>query len=134
MRPFSLRLFSPAVAPDGILVASRDDWPGRVVIFPRAQTGKVKGRKGYLQSGIYLLVSSKRMYIFPFSYMALREWCELGVITETREGLMFAKELFFSSGSTATAVARGAIINADWWESSLGKSLGDYIHETKAKT
>lgn len=63
MRPFSIRLFSPSGAPDGILVASRDDWPGRAVIFPRALAGEVKGRKEYQQPGIYILVSSKRMYI-----------------------------------------------------------------------
>ena len=63
MRPFSIRLFSPSGAPDGILVASRDDWPGRAVIFPRTLVGEVKGRKEYLQPGIYILVSNKRMYI-----------------------------------------------------------------------
>lgn len=63
MRPFSIRLFSPSGAPDGILVASRDDWPGRAVIFPRALAGEVKGRKEYQQPGIYVLVSRKRMYI-----------------------------------------------------------------------
>lgn len=63
MRPFSIRLFSPSGAPDGILVASRDDWPGRAVIFPRALTGEVKGRKEYQQPGIYVLVSRKRTYI-----------------------------------------------------------------------
>jgi hypothetical protein len=63
MRPFSIRLFSPSGAPDGILVATRDDWPGRAVIFPRALAGEVKGRKEYQQPGIYILVSSKRMYV-----------------------------------------------------------------------
>jgi len=63
MRPFSIRLFSASGAPDGILVASRYDWPGRAVIFPRALTGEVKGRKEYQQPGIYVLVSRKRMYI-----------------------------------------------------------------------
>lgn len=63
MRPFSIRLFSPSGAPDGILVASRDDWPCRAVIFPRALAGEVKGRKEYQQAGVYILVSSKRIYI-----------------------------------------------------------------------
>lgn len=36
MGPFSIRLFSPSEALDGILVTTRDDWPGRAVIFPRA--------------------------------------------------------------------------------------------------
>lgn len=63
MRPFSIRLFSPSGEPEGVLIASRDDWPGRAVIFPRALLGEVKGRKEYQQPGIYILVSSKLMYI-----------------------------------------------------------------------
>jgi len=63
MRPFSIRLFSPSGEPEGVLIASRDDWPGRAVIFPRELLGEVKGRKEYQQPGIYILVSSKRMYI-----------------------------------------------------------------------
>lgn len=309
MRPFSIRLFSPSGAPDGILVASRDDWPGRAVIFPRALAGEVKGRKEYQQPGIYILVSSKRMYIgegdpvgdridshvkhkdfwkkgvfftaeggrlnkahvqhlesrlialakhahrvpldnanqptvpalseeehaftenflhevllmlsllgfWQFSldeedsddsqedaesapsaeesavvstgkraamyssipkslqfklsarnadatlevteggvvikagsrvadpvtdrfeldapsYAALRrQLCEAGVIAQTTEGLVFTIDQFFSSGSAAAAVVRGAISNADWWKGSQDKSLGDYIREVKAK-
>jgi hypothetical protein len=309
MRPFSIRLFSPSGAPDGVLVASRDDWPGRAVIFPRALAGEVKGRKEYQQPGIYILISAKRMYIgegdpvgdridshvkhkdfwkkgvfftaeggrlnkahvqhlesrlialakhadrvpldnanqpsvpalseedhaftenflhkvllmLPLlgfwqfsvdeedaddpkddpdassaadetatisngkraalyssipkglqfkltarnadatlevieggvvikagsrvadpvadrfeldapSYAAMRrQLCESGVIAQTETGLVFGKDQFFSSGSAAAAVARGAISNADWWRGSQGKSLGDYIREAKAK-
>lgn len=309
MRPFSIRLFSPSGAPDGILVASRDDWPGRAVIFPRALAGEVKGRKEYQQPGIYILVSRKRMYIgegdpvgdridthvkykdfwkkgvfftaeggrlnkahvqhlesrlislakhanrvpldnanqptvpalseedhaftenflhevllmlpllgfwqfsededdaeelqddldtasngeeaaavstgkraalyssIPLglqfkltyknadatlevseggvsikadsrvvdpvadrfeldaaSYAALRrQLCESGVIAQTPMGLVFTKDQFFSSGSAAASVARGAVSNADWWKGSQGKTLGDYIREAKAK-
>jgi hypothetical protein len=63
MHPFSIRLFSPSGKPDGVLIASRDDWPGRAVIFPRELVGEVKGRKEYQQPGIYILVSSKLMYL-----------------------------------------------------------------------
>lgn len=63
MRPFSIRLFSPSGEPEGVLIASRDDWPGRAVIFPRELVGEVKGRKEYQQPGIYILVSSRLMYI-----------------------------------------------------------------------
>lgn len=309
MRPFSIRLFSPSGVPDGVLVASRDDWPGRAVIFPRALAGEVKGRKEYQQPGIYILVSAKRMYIgegdpvgdridahikhkdfwrkgvfftaeggrlnkahvqhlesrlialakhadrvpldnanqpsvpalseedhaftenflhevllmLPLlgfwqfsvdeeyaddpkddpdassaadeaasisngkraalyssipkglqfklsarnadatlevteggvvikagsrvadpvadrfeldapSYAAMRrQLCESGVIAQTDSGLVFANDQFFSSGSAAAAVARGAISNADWWRGAQGKSLGDYIREAKAK-
>ena len=63
MRPFSIKLFSPSGEPKGVLIASRDDWPGRAVIFPRELVGEVKGRKEYKQPGVYILVSSKLMYI-----------------------------------------------------------------------
>lgn len=63
MRPFSIRLFAPAGDPEGVLVASRDDWPGRAVIFPRQLVGEVKGRKEYAQPGVYILVSAKKMYV-----------------------------------------------------------------------
>ena len=55
------------------------------------------------------------------------------MIAQTETGLVFVKDQFFSSGSAAAAVARGAISNADWWRGSQGKSLGDYIREAKTK-
>lgn len=63
MRPFSIRLFAPSGDPEGVLVASRDDWPGRAIIFPRELVGEVRGRKEYAEPGVYLLVSSRHMYI-----------------------------------------------------------------------
>lgn len=63
MRPFSIRLFAPAGEPEGVLVASRDDWPGRAVIFPRELVGEVRGRKEYSQPGVYILVGAQKMYI-----------------------------------------------------------------------
>ena len=63
MKPFSIRLFSASGDPEGVLIASRDDWTGRAVIFPRQLAGEVKGRKEYQQPGIYLLVNSSLMYI-----------------------------------------------------------------------
>jgi hypothetical protein len=68
------------------------------------------------------------------SYAALRrQLCESGVIAQTAQGFVFTKDQFFSSGSAAATVARGAISNADWWKGEQGKSLGDYIREAKAK-
>lgn len=63
MRPFSIRLFAPSGDPNGVLVASRDDWTGRAVIFPRDLVGVVKGRKEYKQPGVYILTGKKQMYI-----------------------------------------------------------------------
>ena len=62
-RPFSMRLFCPSGKPDGVLIASRDDWPGRAVIFPRILLGEIKGRKEYLQPGVYILFGKDKMYI-----------------------------------------------------------------------
>lgn len=63
MRPFSIRLFAPSGDPEGVLIASRDDWTGRAVIFPRDLVGEVKGRREYCQPGVYLLTSARRIYI-----------------------------------------------------------------------
>lgn len=140
-----MRPFSPSGTPNGILVVSRDDWPGRAVIFPRALAGEVMCRKEYQQPGVYILVSSKRMYIgeddpvterFELdapSYAALRgQLCEAGGIAQTPEGLLLTKDQFFSSVAAA-AVALGAVSHAEWWKGNQDKSLGDYIREAKAK-
>lgn len=61
--PFTTKLFAPSGSPDGVIVAFRDDWPGRAIIFPRELVGEVKGRKEYAEPGVYLLVSARKMYI-----------------------------------------------------------------------
>lgn len=61
--PFTTKLFAPSGSPDGVIVASRDDWTGRAIIFPRELVGEVKGRKEYSEPGVYLLVSARKMYI-----------------------------------------------------------------------
>ncbi len=63
MRPFTIKLFVPSGNPNGVLVASRDDWPGRAVIFPRALIGEVQGRKEFNQPGVYILAGKGKMYI-----------------------------------------------------------------------
>ena len=60
--PFSIHLSSSG-EPEALLIASRDDWPGRAVIFARNSTDKLKSLKEYQQVGFYILVSSKLMYI-----------------------------------------------------------------------
>lgn len=61
--PFSIRIFVPSGDPEGVLVASRDDWPGKAVVFPRHLLGEVKGRKEFKQPGVYLLAGPKKIYI-----------------------------------------------------------------------
>lgn len=61
--PFTTKLYAPSGSPDGIIVAIRDDWTGRAIIFPRELVGEVKGRKEYSEPGVYLLVSARKMYI-----------------------------------------------------------------------
>ncbi len=45
MRPFTLEVFVPSGDPDGVLVASMNNWLGKATIFPRGLIGEVKGRK-----------------------------------------------------------------------------------------
>lgn len=61
--PFTTKLFAPSGSPDGVIVASRDDWPGRAIVFPRELVGEVKGRKEYSEPGVYVLVGARKMYI-----------------------------------------------------------------------
>lgn len=63
MRPFSIKIFVPSGDPEGMRVVSRDDWPGKAIVFPRELIGEVKGRKEYQQPGVYLLAGGNKLYI-----------------------------------------------------------------------
>lgn len=63
MRPFSIKIFVPSGDPEGLRVVSRDDWPGKAIVFPRELLGEVRGRKEYQQPGVYLLAGGKKLYI-----------------------------------------------------------------------
>jgi len=63
MRPFSIKIFVPSGDPEGVRIVSRDDWPGKAVVFPRQLLGEVKGRREYQQPGVYLLAGGKKLYI-----------------------------------------------------------------------
>lgn len=63
MRPFSIRIFVPSGDPEGVRIVSRDDWPGKAIVFPRELLGEVKGRLEYKQPGVYLLAGGKKLYI-----------------------------------------------------------------------
>lgn len=63
MRPFSIKIFVPSGDPEGVRIVSRDDWPGKAIVFPRELLGEVKGRREYQQPGVYLLAGGKKLYI-----------------------------------------------------------------------
>jgi hypothetical protein len=63
MRPFSIRIFSPSGSPDGVLIATRDDWTGRAVILPRELEKELQGRKEYKLPGVYVLAGNSQIYI-----------------------------------------------------------------------
>jgi Domain of unknown function (DUF4357) len=63
MRPFTLEVFVPSGDPDGVLVASMNNWLGKATIFPRGLIGEVKGRKEFQQPGVYMLIGGGRIYI-----------------------------------------------------------------------
>ena len=63
MKPFSIRIFVPSGNPEGVRIVSRDDWPGKAIVFPRELLGEVKGRLEYKQPGVYLLAGGKKLYI-----------------------------------------------------------------------
>ncbi|MGB4583129.1 MAG: hypothetical protein WBI05_03235 [Rhodoferax sp.] len=51
--------FAPSGDPEGIRVVTRDDWPGKTVIFPRHLPSEVKRRKELSQPITYLLAGGK---------------------------------------------------------------------------
>lgn len=59
MKPFSIRIFVPSGNPEGVRIVSRDDWPGKAIVFPRELLGEVKGRLEYKQPGVYLLAGGR---------------------------------------------------------------------------
>lgn len=63
MRPFSIKIFVPSGDPEGVRIVTRDDWPGKAVVFPRALLGEVKGRREFQQPGVYLLAGGRKLYI-----------------------------------------------------------------------
>lgn len=63
MRPFSIKIFVPSGDPEGVRIVTRDDWPGKAVVFPRDLLGEAKGRREYQQPGVYLLAGGKKLYI-----------------------------------------------------------------------
>lgn len=90
--PFTTKLFAPSGSPDGVIVASRDDWPGRAIIFPRELVGEVKGRKEYSEPGVYLLVSARKMYIGEGDPVGNRIDSHVANKDFWRRGLIFTAE------------------------------------------
>jgi hypothetical protein len=90
--PFTTKLFAPSGSPDGVIVASRDDWTGRAIIFPRELVGEVKGRKEYSEPGVYLLVSARKMYIGEGDPVGARIDSHVANKDFWRRGLIFTAE------------------------------------------
>lgn len=90
--PFTTKLFAPSGSPDGVIVAFRDDWPGRAIIFPRELVGEVKGRKEYAEPGVYLLVSARKMYIGEGDPVGNRIDSHVANKDFWRRGLIFTAE------------------------------------------
>lgn len=90
--PFTTKLFAPSGSPDGVIVAFRDDWPGRAIIFPRELVGEVKGRKEYSEPAVYLLVSARKMYIGEGDPVGARIDSHVANKDFWRRGLIFTAE------------------------------------------
>ena len=57
--PFSLRIFVADGDPDGLRLVERSNWIGKAVIFPRSLLPKIKNRKEFKQTGVYLLLGPR---------------------------------------------------------------------------
>lgn len=91
MRPFSIKIFVPSGDPEGVRIVTRDDWPGKAVVFPRDLLGEVKGRREYQQPGVYLLAGGKKLYIGEGDPLGDR----LG--SHARNKMFWKKAVFFTA-------------------------------------
>ncbi len=62
-RPYCIRLYVPSGDPTAVIVATRDNWNGRGVVFPRELLGDAKGRKEFRKPGVYMLVGNGKVYV-----------------------------------------------------------------------
>lgn len=92
LRPFSIRLFAPTGDPEGVIIASRDDWPGKAIIFPRELVGEVRSRKEYGEPGVYILISFSRMYIGEGDPVGLRIDDHVNKKDFWKKGVFFSAE------------------------------------------
>ena len=60
MTPFSLRIFVADGDPDGLRIVDKSNWIGKALVFPRALLPQVKARPELAQTGVYLLLVSRR--------------------------------------------------------------------------
>lgn len=91
MRPFTLEVFVPSGDPDGVLVASMNNWLGKATIFPRGLIGEVKGRKEFQQPGVYVLIGGGRIYIGEGDPVGSR------LESHVRQKEFWKKAIFFNS-------------------------------------
>ncbi len=91
MRPFTLEVFVPSGDPDGVLVASMNNWLGKATIFPRGLIGEVKGRKEFQQPGVYILIGGGKIYIGEGDPVGPR------LESHVRQKEFWKKAIFFNS-------------------------------------
>ncbi len=91
MRPFTLEVFVPSGDPEGVLVASMNNWLGKATIFPRGLIGEVKGRKEFQQPGVYILIGRGKIYIGEGDPVGPR------LESHVRQKDFWVKAIFFNS-------------------------------------
>ena len=69
LRPFSIRLFLPDGAPDGLRLVERSNWTGCGVVCPRALFPQAKGRPEFARTGVYVLVGPSEAADLPSIYV-----------------------------------------------------------------
>lgn len=59
MSPFSIHIFVSDGDPDGLRIVSRDNWTGKVLVFPRPLLPKIKQRPEFALAGVYMLIGPR---------------------------------------------------------------------------
>ena len=68
-RPFSIRMFLPDGAPDGLRILTKSNWIGCGVVCPRALLPEAKGREEFARPGVYVLVGPTEEGDLPTIYV-----------------------------------------------------------------
>ncbi len=68
-RPFSIRIFLPDGAPDGVRIIEKSNWTGTGVVVPRSLVADAKKRNEFARTGVYVLVGHEEDAELPTIYI-----------------------------------------------------------------
>jgi hypothetical protein len=99
-RGFSVNVFLPSGAPDGLKVVEKSNWTGRGVVIPRPMFAESRARPELDRTGVYLLVGPSDTSSLPALYVGDAD----------KGQRIVCKDLHTAGRSTTPAIALTAAI------------------------